>query len=636
MKLQNFEGGVNSRLAPQLVPANQGVVYENIDNATGTLTPEKDKEASGILVDRYSVHFEADAEWVSSAVPKDYVEFRGTLYSATTGAFARKYSNGVDNLLGITKPNGAPTLVNTSEATPLTSVRIGQHPTGGNLPPGKLEYLLFNVKDGVYSKAFWYTVDDNVTEVDGQVISIAELDALIHINTTTSGAPDTRRVLMDVLNFVEIEDEARLYRLYEGEWHYLGSPNSALADLVYDISAAPILDRSLISLLDGTYQYVSTFYNAVDGTESGPSPVSDELSVVSGAIALTISSLIFDSQVTHIRIYRVGGSLAQFTLVSQIPYLPGSFTQPYTDTLADNDLDGRPLETANYAPPPAGLRFFTEAYAMLFGAIGSSLRFTPIGVPDAWPAEFEIQFNQDITAIGQVASGILVCTRTKTYLVTGTGPTVLTQQLLRGDQGCISFESMVESHAGTVVWASEDGLCLSSGNTVKSVTKGSLNYISLSPVNAVVHNEVYYCLNEDGKILAWDYRLTPVIKWLDLDVDFLVVGLGKLYGHKAGELHELFQASTNVRMRYKSPRFVEGAYTNAKTYKKVYIRSEGDIIINIIINNIQASSHTLSGEATTQLQVPQPLQRGYSIQFEIEGTGVVEEFEYLVEYRQNG
>ena len=272
---------------------------------------------------------------------------------------------------------------------------------------------------------------------------------------------------------------------------------------------------------------------------------------------------------------------------------------------------------------------------MLFGAIGTSLRFTPIGVPTAWPPEYEIQFDADITGIGPVANGILVFTRFKTFIVTGTGPTSLSQQSLRGDQGCIAFESIQEAVAGTVIWASDDGLCSSSGNNVTSLTKTNLGDVLLDPVSSVVSNEVYYCLNRDGSILSWDYRFSPMLKWLDLGIEFLSQGRGGLYGYAEGTLYLLFGAQSSLPLKYLSPLFIEGAFTEQKTYKKLYVRSAGELELAVFIDDAKVATFSLDGIATHQLQIPQQLQRGYSIQFSIEGTGTVNEIEYLVSQRQN-
>lgn len=636
MKLQQFDGGVATRLAPQLLNNNQGVVYENIDNAKGNLTPNKDKLATDIEVKRYNKYFNAEDEWLSSDVPTDYLEFQRKMYLTNRVDRPQKYSNGEYNLLGIKRPSNKLTVTNNSQAVPLEDITVLNKTDSGDLPASDFDYLLFNVKDGIYATPFKFTVYSSTTtatRAQGEVIRFSELSRYGRNSITTEDTPTNRAI-----QFKELQgtfgDSAKLYRYYDGAWRLVftfASKSDTFLDNVFDVSANEELDESVISPFNGTYQYVYTYYNSADGTESAPNEVSDEVEAESGVI--DISGLIdsTDPQVDRKRLYRVGGNIAQFTLVVELD----NGVTSYSDKLSDTELDGRLLESDNYYEAPAGLQFLSESYAMLFGALGSSLRFTPIGVPNAWPPEFEIQFDAEITGLGPVANGLLVFTRTKTYIVTGTGPASLAQQSLRGDQGCIAFESIAEAYAGTLIWASEDGLCTSSGNNVQSLTKGFLGKIKLEPVSSAVNDEVYYCHNADGTTLAWDYRFNTIPKFLNLGIESFSVALGELYGYFDGLLYLLYKDTNNLTMKYKSPRFVEGSFSNAKTYKKVYVRSEGDIIINIIIDDKQVASFNLTGKETRQLQVPQQLQRGYSIQFEIEGTGIVEEIEYVAEMRQN-
>jgi hypothetical protein len=637
MKLQQFDGGVASRLEPQLLNNNQGVVYENIDNAKGVLYPVKDKLATKIEVARYNKYFKAEKEWLSSNTLTDYLEFQRKMYLTDRINRPQKYSNGEYNYLGIERPESAPTLSNGNKATPLEDITVLNKTDSGDLPASDFDYLLFNVSNGTYSTPFKFTVYSSTTtatRANGEVITFSELTRFGRNTITTEDTPTNRAIQFKELSG-DFADYALLYRFYDGAWRLVYkfvNKTDVFLDSVFDISNKAELDEELISKFNGTYQYVYTYYNSTDGTESAPSDLSQELAVTSGIINVNIPSISDDPQVDKKRLYRIGGNITRFTLVVELDVVVTSFS----DTLSDTAVDGRLLESDNYYEAPAGLKYLSESYAMLFGVIGSSLRFTPIGVPNAWPPEYELLFDDDITGLGPVANGLLVFTRTRTFIVTGTGPTSLAQQPLRGDQGCIAFESITEATAGTLIWASEDGLCTSSGNNVQSLTKGYVGEIKLTPVSSVVHDEIYYCHNSDGTILAWDYRFNTIPKWLNLATESLAVAEGELYGYYDGLLYLLYKDTSNLVFKYKSPRFVEGSFSNNKTYKKVYVRSEGDIILNIIIDDEVVASFDLTGKETHQLQVPQQLQRGYSIQFEVEGTGVVQEIEYIASPRQNG
>lgn len=636
MKIQQFDGGVSSRLDPQFIAQNQGVIYENIDNAVGSLTPDKDKLDLEQAINQYFTYYRANDEWISSATKVNYLQFQSKLYTSDGSSIPTIYDGITTRLLGIAPPTNASVVSVDEEVPKVYAITAEQDDTAGNLPYSPLEYMVVSEGTSVNSVPYRFTSYSNgrATVVKTEPKSPTGRARNAYVNITV---PNNRQVkLSQALTENYGISAATVYREYNGEWRKVGEftaplATSVITDNVYDISANALYVENTAPL-DGTYQYVYTYYNSTNGVESAPSPVSNELEISAGTITVTLPSTSTDSQVTHKRLYRVGGDITQFTLVAEL----SAATTTYDDALLDSELDGRLLESDNYYQAPQGLQYLTSSYAMLFGALGSTLYFTPIGVPTAWPPEYSIEFEDEITGLGSVANGVLVMTRYSTFIITGTGPFSLAQQLLRGDQGCISFDSIQKITEGMLIWASEDGLCTSSGNNVISITKNMLGKVDLDPVSSAVTNEVYYCLNSDGTVLAYDYRFTPILKWLTLNVNSLLAANSTLYGHSTGKLYEMFKGSINLTFKYKSPRFIEGASTQQKTYKKFYFRIDGDIIINILINDVYVvTSKQLSGKDTIQVQVPQVLQRGNYVQFELEGTGKVLEYEYEAE-KQSG
>ena len=641
MKIQQFNGGQSSRLRPQYIGQNEAVDYTNIDNALGTLAPVKDKLATAISVQQYHEFFISEQEWVDAAVPTDFLEFQQTMYSTDGVSRPQKYKNGVYNNLGITKPILAPAIVNTGSVTAITDFaaanQVSTIGTYGDLPISDLRYRLVNVKNGRYSKVLEYVAKTSLTStmrVTSDVLSkkLARLDITKSAVEDPVGGYDRSIEFSKVKG--ETEDAVIFFRYYLGVWRKLFTMalplTQSFVDDTEDISANDEFDVDFIGDFDGTYQYVYTHYNNTDGTESAPSPISVELEALSGTIAVSGMSVSPDPQVTHKRLYRVGGDVTEFTMVVQLDNAVTS----YADTLSDTDLDGRLLISDNYTEAPTGLRFLTESFAMLFGAVGNTIRFTPIAVPNAWPPEYSVAFNAPITGIGPVANGVLVFTKYRTFLVTGTGPLSLSQQPLSGDQGCVDHSSIQEI-GPALIWASVEGICMSAGNAVQNITKDKLGKIVLDPVDSEVDDEVYYCHNADGTILAADFRFGTIFKYLDLDTSTISYANGSLYGWQAGVLSKLFESTEDLSLSYLSPRFIEGSATEDKTYKKLHIYSKGDIILNIIINDIVVATKTLTGEDSFQFQVPQDKQRGNFIQFQMTGTGEVYEYEYIAGREHN-
>lgn len=641
MKIQQFDGGLSTRLRPQLIQSNEGTVYTNIDNEVGTLTPVRSKLASGIFTARFAYFYEAGQEWISSDIRRSYVEFERSLYWTDGTGRPQKYDGTNQYNLGITAPSSAPTVSPSAilDAPVAADLIPG---SSGNLPSTILRYLLVN-SDGVYYSGPLETTINLVSNrptidpyfYETKYGRVAYEDdprsEYTYINTSSN---TTRNVVIGGVSGITYGSAGvQVYRLYSGKYYLVGtlaSSASTVNDNVYDISGNAEFNLAEVAPLAGTLQYVYTFYNSEDGTESAPSPVSAEVETL-GVVSLTNLEVPSDPQVDLKRIYRVGGLLTSFSLVDEIP----NSQTVYTDDTADADIDGTILSAQNNVAAPVGLKFLTEAYAMLFGAEGTRLRFTPIGEPNYWPETFFIQFSVPITGIAPTTNGLLVFTQYKAHLITGTGPSSLSQYPLSGDQGCIDHFS-IQRIGGAAMWASTDGICLSSGSRAEVITKDKLGKVSLSPVYSALHDEVYYLVEESGSILAIDFRYTQLIKRLELGVTSLTVGQDVLYGYSEGQLYELFAADTVEELEYVSPRFIEGLSTEEKQYKKVFVYSKGDIIINILIDDNLVATRNLSGEDSHQIQVPQDLQRGHFIQFEISGDGEVYEIEYEAARRKNG
>lgn len=635
MKLQLFDGGLSTRLAPQLIQQNEAREYENIDNEIGILAPVKSKTPTTIAVQKFPVYYDAQAEWVSSNVFRDYVEFEKTLYWTDRVGRPQKYNGTNQYNLGIDAPTTAPTVTSSSSVEAPTEADFIPG-SSGDLPSTTHYYVLVNDDGTFVSAPLRSSIDlvNNRINLDEEDIEqrFGRFDPGVTRYVITSDSTTRSVLIRNVKGITYGSNGVKVYRLYAGTYRLVGSlANDAatLNDTTYDISANDAFDETEVAPISGTIQYLYTYYNSADGTESAPSPASAEQEILS-SVSLTNIQVSSDPQVDQKRIYRIGGNITTFTLVDTIT----NATTIYLDEKKDTEVEGSILTASTNTEAPTGLAFLKEAYAMLFGAEGTKLRFTPIGEPDYWPETFFLQFSTPLTGIAPVTNGVLIFTQFKTHLITGTGPTSLSQYLLDGNQGCVDASS-IQIVKGSAIWASTDGICTSNGSSVSVITKNKLGKIALSPVDSTVHDQVYYLLETSGSILAVDYRYTQVIKRLSLDIESLAVGQDILYGVKNGVLQSLFSSSSVESFKYTSPTLVEGRKSERKQYKKVYIYSKGDIIFNILINGVIVATKELTDEDSHQIQVPQDKQRGNDIQFQISGTGEVHEIEYEASRRVN-
>lgn len=630
MILQQFEGGESSRLRPQFIQINEGAIYENIDNSVGTLTPVKTKLLTDIANKQYAYYYNAKDRWVSFDIPTDFVEYNSVLYY-TDGTQPKKFDGDNTYNLGIEKP--ADTMeVEQTAGIPLaiTDITVSTNIGGGNLPLSKTESYIFVNSDGtVQSRGLQIDLDS--TESITRKVYTTETRGRDDEEYTkvTIVTVDTRSVTVSKPSGATIASEGiKVYRLYNGEYYLVGvilTEAGSLVDNVADISANDILDTSLYGSLQGTYQYQVTFYNSSDGSESGPSTLTSVADLYGTSIITNIPEST-DPQVDGIRLYRIGGLSTVSTLVTTLP----TGTTSYTDDTKDINLQSTTLSSdvliANNAPTE--LIALTESYAMLFAIEGTKLRYTPIDNPNSWPDLYFINYAEELTGIAPVATGLLVFTKFTTYLVTGSSPDSLSSQLLRDDQGCLSSRS-IQTSRGSALWVSSDGICVSTGDDIEVVTKNKLGKISIAPTDSVLFDEEYYVLDSNGTIYVVDMRFALIFKRLQLGISAFSVADDTLYGWEADSTYELFAGETFETMHFVSARMVEGSSSTLKNYKKMYFFSEGDIIIKLMIDNKLIQTYVLdTAIGISEQQVPQAMQRGSFVQFDISGTGELYEIKF--------
>lgn len=634
MKLTNFSGGINSREEHHLLGINEAVIYSNIDNTGGSLKPVKSMGSTEVSRKKYAFFFAAEDKWVDSDIRRDYVEYEGTLYyTDSTGAYKQKGS--LIHSLGVEQPEATPNVAKSDAPDQLSQLSINNKTDAGNLPNGNLDYLLVNVDAlGNYSKGLVIRVNASTTSattVNTYDYAEENWEGLTKIDTSSGASPRS----VQFKDFKgSLSSKALLFRFYDNTFRLVAEITSLaqlVLDSVLDISANAAIDNTKFGPLRGTYTYVYTYYNKADGTESAPSPVSSEIKVGAGKVTLSGMAASVNPQVSHKKIYRVGGQQAKFTFIAEIT----NSTNSYIDASKDADLTGDLLTTTSYNKPPTGLTYLTQTYAMLFGAVGSKLYFTPIGFPNAWPGDYFIECVETITGIAVVANGLLVFTKLRTLIVSGTGPTSLSKATLSMSQGCISHDSIANID-GSAYWVSTDGICGSNGNVPVVLSKDKLGKLKLDPVKAVMLDQVYYLLQANRSILALDFRYLPVFKELNLPVDMLHVGDDTLYGWYDGVDRELFAAQTFESFKYLSPKLSDGRVSEKKVYKKVYIYSKGVIELKMYIEDKLVGTYNFSTQDAHEIQPPQTLQRGCYIQFEISGTGEVLELEYVPGGRKDG
>lgn len=622
MKISQLDGGLSLKLDESLIQINEGIVYDNIDTSVGILKSLKDINLTSDPLDPFFYLFKGT--FVSSVTDRDYLEFREILYFTRVDGRPKKLTETTEFLLGIDAPiatpaeeGGQPIL--DEEGLPIVGLVVTSEPFD------QLEFPIILAAVGNGDIPGSSTVDYKYTLVEGGVnvtewtdsITLGAGDSAVQLNLPESG-----------------ELILRIYRDFSGTFRLLREvvldDLKIIRDDIFDISNRE--EFTPIQVIEGTVQYTITYVNELDGVESAPMPISSPALIAFGNKALisNIPSPI-DPQVTIKRLYRIGGNLTNFTLITELEI----GIETHEDQVADVNATTL-LDSFNNLPPPDDLKFLVEAYGIFFGASKDKLVFSDIGSPDTWPAANFIDFDADITSIFPINNGLLVFTRFKTFILFGTTSTTFTKLLLSDEQGNLSHKSskLVQN---IPIWISEDGLCSLVNGYPKVISIPKLGPVSFDIVSAEVFREQYIIILTTGTAFIFDFQAGFKIGTLTTSTAIQSIGnfnntLFCVADNKQGELFD----GPELSVDYTSPLFTNNEHSTRKDYNFIYIRSNGEFIITITIDQLEVLATSLSGNTTHELNVAASGQSGFAIQFSIQGTGKIYEIEFKSLPRQNG
>lgn len=623
MQIRTFDGGLNTRIDPSLILANEGVQYQNIDNTGMILKSVLQPKPLNQVALGYDYKFKGI--WLNSASERSYAEYKGFVYWTDANNKPQKFDGFRQTNLGIETPPFRPIL---EEVDPLDAPAGA--PTTDDVDNGGP-----GISDDAETFVYCYTYYDS--RLGRESPKSADASSLSYAANYD--------VEIDVVESTEDGvDKIRIYRTGDGISTMtlvmeVDNVTGTYTDAVRtsDLPGPEITTITGISNGAETLQYVYTYYNSQDGIESAPSDVSAEISLTANKEVRVNVVYSNDIQVDKIRIYRVGDGVTAFTLVLEAP---NNYEFGIIDGIETLNLQSQVLDTQDNQVPPTNLKYLIEAYGILFGVVGDKLYFSAIGKPDAWPAANFIDFSRDITGLFLVPNGILVFNRKKTDILVGTSAADFRVLPISSEQGSISHLSG-QLLKNIPTWVSLDGICNYSSGLIRVVSKDKLGKLALNVVNAVVYDEQYYITKTDGTVLVMDARFNISFKDYAFNdpVQSVLIDEDTFYAVQLNKLGEMFKGTAKASFTYLSPVFTEGEHTNTKLYGNIYVRSDSDsegILFIVYIDGVEVLQKTLIGNTIHDVTPPAERQRGSNIQFSAYGVGTIYEIEYKVTGRQNG
>lgn len=276
-------------------------------------------------------------------------------------------------------------------------------------------------------------------------------------------------------------------------------------------TAAPTVDNT--SAEDGAttnsraylYTEITTF------GEEGPSSVVTSTQIIDAANGSTVTLALpaassGNYSIAKRRVYRTDVN-GVFRFVRDVS---GTSAGNTTDAVKD-DLLGEEIESSdNLAPPddassdhPDGpmLGITTMPNGITAGFSGNTLLFSESYLPHSYPLAHQLTTQDDIVAIASIASGLLVTTKGKPLIASGTDPSAIAMVEIDANLPCSNKRSLVDM-GEYAIYSSPDGLVLASNGGIKLITEQLLTRDQWQTEYYPSNVEAY---EYEGKYIAFTY-----------------------------------------------------------------------------------------------------------------------------------
>lgn len=670
MKLTRFDGGINLATAAHLIAPNESVECVDIDFDKSVL-----KALPGVTLDSaipasttVSSHYWLSGpgthttNFQSLACEAEWVEYQEKLFWTSACDIPRVNIAGTVYPLGLEEPDFELEFVVKQQqlsprdmavaagvvpATPTDSAELRYYVPGVGLSAGTFPAKPVNPG---YDLAYVNITDPDLPDSKPTYMT----RAIPNTDVGTHGIDHEPEVEADVTTpSVPVSVprmELKVYRKYNGRYIYIATMFNwypTVAPIIEDNdpegSEDPPIYLENKSALDGDFTYGYAMYDSVTGAES-TIRLLPEFDLNNEVVWFDRNSIPVGKT---IRVYRIGGELTLYTLIGTASSgEPGEYL---VDNFSDAELAGNSTyDSGQVGVPPEGLRYLTELNAMFFGAFGDKLRFTPVGNPYAWPAEFYLDFPAPITGIGKSSVGLLVFSLFETWLVTGNNPATLAVIRICGSQGCIKHHSIAYTR-NSCLWFSAEGLCTSSGTNVILQSRPRLGKLALKPTdvkNAVLLDEKYYLLMSNSRVFIADFvhsafgyasSSSGALLWLMIAPTTASNSVLSVWGlMTVGSTKRRGTLFTNTTANLRSWEYITGFFigaglTQQKTYKDIWVYAKPPVQIIVKSKGVIIASKTLDAELEEdiyQVQVQSDKIRGKYIQLEMRGTGEIHEIQF--------
>jgi hypothetical protein len=377
---------------------------------------------------------------------------------------------GIIRRLGVPQPTAAPTLTEVPVANVISSATIPRTLTNmSQTSPVTVTALNHPFEEGwrVLVERDGEGGDEGMKEIVGLEFIVGDVTSSTFVLRDTDGANyteftnATKIKISRVYGVADIEARAYVYT-YVTDWGEEGmpSPPSAVTDIRYDSTVNVSCDKQIPA-------WAATAVN-------------------------------------RIRLYRTatGTSGTEFFFVAEAALAGIGTSQTIVDNVEPAGL-GELIPSTNWAPAPNALRgLLAMPNGFLVGFIANTIYLSEPYMPHAWPDEYRKTVQDDVVAIAVYAQTVVIATKGKPYLGTGTDPASFTLEQLDLDAPCLNKGGMVSIGSG-VMYPTPDGLAFVSAQeqriiTLQHVSKTQWAALWSSTMDAIFHDGRYIAFSRQA------------------------------------------------------------------------------------------------------------------------------------------
>lgn len=241
------------------------------------------------------------------------------------------------------------------------------------------------------------------------------------------------------------------------------------------------------------------------GELSSPSsPTIPTMFKAGGSITLTMPDAPTSGHWTFRRIY-ISDYSGNYLYYSTIPNTQSTvvINLPFDFTTLGEELDQIASGVLNDKPRAGMQGLCNMAGGYLAGYENNVVCFSKQYLPHAWPSNYEITVNGIIKAMSVAASGLVVLTDKKPYLIAGSSPDSMYPVELDISEPLYSPNAVVDM-GSYVIYPSSDGLIAVAGENNRNIIDGVMdkdewrNYLATDAVACLFNGKYWYFTNNGG------------------------------------------------------------------------------------------------------------------------------------------